>query len=736
MSGPLDIAYAGADQSIRDPIRALPRTPGERFDAELAASMAPDRYFKQTGAMRDLWTDALDKLHAVTGERLENPEDTSLVSRDRATTYRDTTEARAARRQKATDAIRAARTAGADDLPDPENFERYIAEDSRRRRETAASYVDTGNGLAAFGGSVVGESIAPHGLVGFLVPPARLMTLGAEVALGGFVRSVGREALMQGGAGIATQAAGEALDYAARKPLGTQQTAGEIAENVIGAGIGGAVLGGAFRGAHEVLRRWRGLTPEQQAAAPPAERNAAMRAAEALEKRWDELPPETRTREALRFWNDLTPEQRANAPAEVRDAIAVMERAELDRGTNPLPRGAEAAHEAIVEKAQMDVLAGRPARVADDVGAAMASAPGMVRFYHGGEPGDHAGSLWFTTHLPDAQGWASRGDMGVHYVDVPRGDPRVDWGDIANGMPMPTRQELPGDLAVGRRRLDGAPEGPTPSKAESVIADPTALRVEIDPVAHPDVGAAMAYRANAAADSVDGPWMLRGVMPEGKPGVAVESGRVRGTGFDLPERSDIRPGEPARMEPADWLSKYVVARDENGAPIGVLQMTAAEPGGKALDRNAGVTVYVDPAHRRQGIATKLYDAAREAGYDIDAVRGRGDLTESGAALNAAMTRETAPNYAERMARSEAGAIPPPTREQVDANVKAAESPEAFRALDTEVARIMAADPDKVIMLAIGDEGARPVKIATLLEDARAAEAEAQAAASCVMGAAL
>ena len=80
--------------------------------------------------------------------------------------------------------------------------------------------------------------------------------------------------------------------------------------------------------------------------------------------------------------------------------------------------------------------------------------PETVRFYHGGNPESVDGPLWFTADERDAKGWASRSPgMGLWYVDVPKGTPGVDWGDAENGVIMPTRQELPPELANQRQAM-------------------------------------------------------------------------------------------------------------------------------------------------------------------------------------------------------------------------------------------------------------------------------------------
>lgn len=91
------------------------------------------------------------------------------------------------------------------------------------------------------------------------------------------------------------------------------------------------------------------------------------------------------------------------------------------------------------------------------VGKTPPPAAGHTRWYHGGSPEGVTGPLWFTADLRDAQGWASRGQgMKVWYVDVPNGEKGIDWGDVANGVLMPTRQELPAGVASHRQELDAS----------------------------------------------------------------------------------------------------------------------------------------------------------------------------------------------------------------------------------------------------------------------------------------
>lgn len=72
-----------------------------------------------------------------------------------------------------------------------------------------------------------------------------------------------------------------------------------------------------------------------------------------------------------------------------------------------------------------------------------------------------------------------------------------------------------------------------------------------------------------------------------------------------------------------------VFRDEQGIAQGVVQMPLTP---EAREMTGGVSSFVRPDARRQGIATRLYAALRDAGYPIDRESGTSDLTPDGAAL--------------------------------------------------------------------------------------------------------
>jgi cell wall-associated NlpC family hydrolase/ribosomal protein S18 acetylase RimI-like enzyme len=99
--------------------------------------------------------------------------------------------------------------------------------------------------------------------------------------------------------------------------------------------------------------------------------------------------------------------------------------------------------------------------------------------------------------------------------------------------------------------------------------------------------------------------------PQGQPGISIEPGY-----FGLPGGSEV----------SDTGTRYAVYRNEQGQPVGVLEMF--------IDRATGqpdlLQVAVDPEYQRQGIATSLYRAAEEAGFNVEAASGAGGYTEEGA----------------------------------------------------------------------------------------------------------
>ncbi len=276
--GLLDLYAAQADRSAPNPLQAAPRTLGERVEATAAETFAPDRYFRLEGARRDMWQRSTDDLYQATGERFANPLDPPTPDE----LFKDGVavplpEIRQNRQNQIINAARMARAAGNDALFDPENIDRYIAEEATRRRERAGSYVGTGNGVGNFLASTILETATPHGVVGLAIPVTRLPSAAASSIGRTFLANVGREAAFQATANAGLQAIAEALDAASRGEVGTAPTLGESLINVAGAGAFGGLIGGGVRALH---LKWLGL-PESVRAQAPLEVRDAFRVIEA-----------------------------------------------------------------------------------------------------------------------------------------------------------------------------------------------------------------------------------------------------------------------------------------------------------------------------------------------------------------------------------------------------------------------------------------------------------------------
>jgi hypothetical protein len=97
---------------------------------------------------------------------------------------------------------------------------------------------------------------------------------------------------------------------------------------------------------------------------------------------------------------------------------------------------------------------------------------GMVRYYHGGSPGQTTGPLWFTSSLQDAKGWASRSPgMKIWHVDVPEGHPVRGEGDLSQGIPYPSRVEMPAEIANQRRPFVEGKTDPVLERARAFYKD-------------------------------------------------------------------------------------------------------------------------------------------------------------------------------------------------------------------------------------------------------------------------
>lgn len=101
-----------------------------------------------------------------------------------------------------------------------------------------------------------------------------------------------------------------------------------------------------------------------------------------------------------------------------------------------------------------------------------------------------------------------------------------------------------------------------------------------------------------------------------------------------------RTGPPGvSVRNMDGVLAVATFRDESGAPRGIAQIPLTDEAKQMFD---AASVYVEPAFRRQGIATQMYDALRREGYPIATQSGAGEMTPSGAAFANAWRDRPAP----------------------------------------------------------------------------------------------
>ena len=168
-----------------------------------------------------------------------------------------------------------------------------------------------------------------------------------------------------------------------------------------------------------------------------------------------------------------------------------------------------------------------------------------------------------------------------------------------------------------------------------------------------------------------------------------------------------------RIEQADDGSfATVVLRGHDGrAKAGLLIPTHPE----ALENFGGVISYVSPDIRRKGVATRLYNIARERGLPIDELAGRGDLTPDGAAFVSSWRDRSAPLRTEVAERFDDGINGPGARALTDS-------------LEHDLRMAVAANPDELVR--VSDEGG-DVRLADVLDDLDGDDAALMAARACM-----
>jgi GNAT superfamily N-acetyltransferase len=162
-----------------------------------------------------------------------------------------------------------------------------------------------------------------------------------------------------------------------------------------------------------------------------------------------------------------------------------------------------------------------------------------------------------------------------------------------------------------------------PEEAPPVSRTAPEPAVESVPAPARAVSAAKVPRANVSdSEAPDLGKMIESLRsPDGKPGISIEPTYMRAGDVEIPE-----------------IGQNIVFRDAQGKPAGILEVILDEHGQPNV-----MQVAVRPDMQRQGIATALYDAAKQSGLNVDAASGSGGYTEAGAALaRARQTRPTVP----------------------------------------------------------------------------------------------
>lgn len=228
----------------------------ENFGVAFDAARAPDHYGLYQQAMAAKYQAALARYASQTGRLVENPFAVLQPgdTREAFLRWRPDSELPDAYRAKV-DALLAEARATDPEMPDPALFDTAIAGEAKwlRRREAEIGSGATGWGAAGgFAGGSAGTMTQPVQLAGTIV------TLPVGGVAWGAARSVAARILgtaaTEAGLSAGIQAGAEAIDYPLRRRLGTEASGEEIASNILMAGAGGALLGGAFRGGAEIGR--------------------------------------------------------------------------------------------------------------------------------------------------------------------------------------------------------------------------------------------------------------------------------------------------------------------------------------------------------------------------------------------------------------------------------------------------------------------------------------------------
>lgn len=198
-----------------------------------------------------------------------------------------------------------------------------------------------------------------------------------------------------------------------------------------------------------------------------------------------------------------------------------------------------------------------------------APAPGFVRMYHGGSPEGVTGPLWFTSHLPDAEGWAGRAPgMKVWTVDVPE---QMLGGDLANGIAPLSRIEVPAEFANQRRLLGENPVVDIPraympaalsERVKAALEDdqrPAVIAAMLSQQKDPQAKANLPVKYDYLYDPQTADTFVRGIaeqyaaerLQQTRGVVSVESARAKAEA--ALKADEVQPHEAGRAETSDLI---------------------------------------------------------------------------------------------------------------------------------------------------------------------------------------
>lgn len=273
--------------------------------------------------------------------------------------------------------------------------------------------------------------------VGALLPGGYGKTLLQRIATGGFA-NVGQGILSRTAMSSILDNAGYHDMAQQYRPLDAQAT---VADLVLGFGFGAmhhVMAPATTDAAHSILDAKH---VEESAPGVPVD----------LESRQAAVANHDAATQALLNGDDMPPMQ---------DVRTVPNPAQEAAGSDFAAGLTDVASEHGIDLTDVSARSGESRQDAVDAARMWAKAGlgGTTRYYHGGNPENVTGPLWFSRELSYAQGYAEKSQGKVWYVDVPNDHPffalaRQDQEEF--GVLPPSNVELPAEIALKRKVLLG-----------------------------------------------------------------------------------------------------------------------------------------------------------------------------------------------------------------------------------------------------------------------------------------